>query len=138
MDISASSEVEVASYMYDNRLVHSMLLKRLRGRAPFSLNVYIDAERLNLSTPYFQRGRLQDLRKAGATVYVCKGRRNNGAYHCKGCVIDRRYLYSGGANFTEKSTCNEEFVYRMVGPVVKQVLERLAAHRQAHKLWDGC
>ena len=137
MDIDASSEVEVASYMYDNRRVHQMLLKRLRGRSSFSLNVYIDAETLESSTPYFQRSRLKDLKKAGANIYVCKGKKNRGSYHCKGCVVDRRYLYTGGANFTEQSTCNEEFCFKVVGPAVKQVLERLVVHRQTHKLWDG-
>ena len=138
MDINGSSEVELASYMYDNRPVHNMLLKRLRGRSGFSLNVYIDAETLKLGTPYFQKGRLKDLRTAGANVYVCRGKKNLGAYHCKGCVIDRRYLYTGGANFTEKSLCNEEWCYKVVGcPAVKQVLERLALDRQRHKLWDG-
>jgi hypothetical protein len=51
--------------------------------------------------------------------------------------VDRRFLYSGNANFTDKSEVNKEFCFRMVGPVVRQVLERLALHRQRHTLWDG-
>jgi hypothetical protein len=51
--------------------------------------------------------------------------------------LNRRLLYSGNANLTDKSEVNEEFCFRMVGPVVRQVLETLALHRQRHTLWDG-
>jgi len=37
-------------------------------------------------------------------------------------------------SFTEQGTCNEEFCFKFVGPAVKQVLERLVARRQTHKL----
>ena len=42
----------------------------------------------------------------------------------------RAILHSGNANITYKSIANEEFVYRMTGPVVLQVLGKLALHRQ--------
>ena len=32
---------------------------------------------------------------------------------------------------------NEEFCFKVVGPAVKQVLERLVVHHQTHKLWDA-
>jgi hypothetical protein len=43
-DIHAAREVELASYVYDNLDVHKELVKKLRSREPFKLNVYIDRE----------------------------------------------------------------------------------------------
>ena len=41
-------------------------------------------------------------------------------------------------NVTYKSeAANEEFCFRVTGPAVRQVLERLAGHRLKGKLWDG-
>ena len=48
-----------------------------------------------------------------------------------------RFLYTGGANVTEKSVANEEFCYKLGGPVVLQVLQRLAEHRRVGRLWNG-
>ena len=131
-DIEAASEVELSSYMYDNPDLHKVLLERLQGKArrPFSLSMYIDAEQFKGRTPKAQKSRVTQLRGAGAKVYVCKGKRGLGAYHCKALVVDRRYLYTGSMNFTTKSVDNEELPFRMTGPVVLQVLARLAVHRQ--------
>ena len=52
-------------------------------------------------------------------------------------MVDRRFLYSGGANITDKSNINEEYCYRMTGPVVHQVPERLAAQRLKGKVFKG-
>ena len=46
-------------------------------------------------------------------------------------------MYTGNANYTYKSSANEELVFRMTGPVVLQVLGKLALHWQKGKLWDG-
>jgi phosphatidylserine/phosphatidylglycerophosphate/cardiolipin synthase-like enzyme len=136
-DVKHADEVELASYMYDNTAVQELFLKRLRGRTAFALNVYVDAEQFSAGVPRLQKTRLKELRSAGAQVYICKGWGRQGAYHCKAAVVDRRFGYSGGANFTDKSMVNEEICFKMAGPVVRQLLERLAQHRQRFKLWNG-
>ena len=73
-NVDNASEVELASYLYDNATVQKVLLKRLRGRTAFSLNVYVDGEQLNAGVCTRGKGRLRDLRTAGALVYICRGR----------------------------------------------------------------
>ena len=68
---------------------------------------------------------------------MCSGKCRLGAFHCKGVVIDRRYLYTGTMNFTSKAEDNEEWAFRHTGPVVRQVLEKLAHHRLKAELWNG-
>ena len=135
--VKGAAEVELASYLYDNTAVQDALLKRLRSRAAFSLNVYVDSEKFVVGAPFLQKSRLRALRSAGASVYLCKGRAGQGSFHCKGAVADRRFLFSGNANCTRQSLDNEEYCYKMAGPVVRQVLERMALHRQTGTLWNG-
>ena len=122
---------------YDNPALQKVLLKRLTGRAPFSLRLYLDAEMFAGRVPHFQRPRVRELFEAGAKVLLCRGLKNQGDFHCKGIVVDRRFLYTGSANATHKSHCNEEFCFRITGPTVSQVLERLSTHLQKGKLWNG-
>ena len=51
--------------------------------------------------------------------------------------MDRRFLYTSSADVTDKSLTNEEFCYKLGGPVVLQVLRRLAEHRRLGSLWNG-
>ena len=51
--------------------------------------------------------------------------------------VDRRYLYTGSANFTGQSVKNEELCFRMTGPVVAKVLEKLAVWRTKGEAWTG-
>ena len=60
---------------------------------------------------------------------ICKGNGPLGAYHCKAAIINKRVLYTGNSNFTYKSHCNEDFVFKMKGQVVHEVLDRLSGHR---------
>ena len=101
------------------------------------LNVYVDSEKFVAGGPFLQKARLRELHSAGALVYLCKGRARQGSFHCKGAVADPLCLYSGSANYTRQSEDNEEFCYKMTGPVVRQVLERMAGHRQTGTLWNG-
>ena len=80
---------------------------------------------------------MRELHLAGAQVYICRGSGRLGAFHAKGIVIDRRFLYNGSANITDKSECNEEFCFKLSGKVVLQVLERLAVSRHQGTLWKG-
>ena len=140
-DIEQASEVEAATYQYDNTQLYTCLLKRLQGRRPFKLNIYVDREQLKncvkTRIPRQMRSRLATLRTNGASVYVCRGRGKLGSYHPKGLVIDRRYLYYGSPNLTDKSLDNDEWPFRSTGEVVGQVLSRLSDNRQKHPLWDG-
>ena len=54
-----------------------------------------------------------------------------------GAVVDRRFLLSGGANITRQSEGNDEYCYKMAGPVLRQVLERMSGQRQNGALWQG-
>lgn len=42
-DVESATEVELASYMYDNPSVQAVLERRLKGRRPFHPNVFVDA-----------------------------------------------------------------------------------------------
>lgn len=133
--LASASEVQLASYMYDNATVQSLLFKRLQGRSDFQLDVYIDSEIFAGSNPRCQKPRLRALRSAGARIHICKGGGPQGSFHAKAVVIDRRYLYTGSANLTQKSHNNEELCFKVTGPAVLQVLARLAEQRQKGKLW---
>ena len=136
-DLATASEVEMATYQYDCPSLQKVLLKRLKGRSPFSLKVYLDAEMFGAATPRYQKSRVKELWQAGAQVFLCKGPGPQGSFHAKAVVVDRRYLYTGSPNFTYKSHNNEELCWRMTGPVVGQVLQKLVLHSQKRKPWDG-
>jgi hypothetical protein len=140
-DIDRAAKVEVASYVYDNPSVQAALVKRLmqKKRRPFELTVYVDAELHREGSTKMQKSRLRLLMEKGACIWLCRGRRGLGVYHCKGLVVDRRALYFGSANFTTKSGDNGEWCFRATGPVVGQVLQRLAQDRAnpKHYEWDG-
>ena len=138
-DIASASEVELASYQYDNPSLQKILLKRLKGKKTrgFSLRLYLDTQMFGDVRKKYQRPRVRELRDAGAEVYLCKGPKRAGSFHCKAIVVDRRYLYCGSANATYKSHSNEEYCFRITGPPVVQVLNKLAAQRQQRKPWDG-
>jgi phosphatidylserine/phosphatidylglycerophosphate/cardiolipin synthase-like enzyme len=131
----------VASFVFDHAAVHSVLLQRLRRKSPqpFVLDVHVDAAMLRTQVSRLQKSRLKSLHSAGANVWLCTGQRGLGTYHVKGVVVDRRYLYAGSSNITAKSIDNQEWCFRMTGPVVDQVLSRLALDRsnRRHELWDG-
>jgi len=123
--------------MYDDEAVQSVLLKRLQGRPSFKVNVCIDAEKFAGQVPRFQRPRLKALHDAGAQIFICKGLVPQGAFHGKAVVIDEGVLYSGSANLTQKSHRNEEFCFRMGGPVAQRMLERIARAQRRGRIWDG-
>ena len=114
-----------------------MLLRRLRGRLAFTLKVYLDAEMFEGGLPRYQKPRVRELWQAGAQVFLCRGPGPQGAFHVKAVVVDRRYLYCGSPNFTYKSHSNDELCWRMTGPPVGQVLQKLLVPSQKRKLWDG-
>jgi hypothetical protein len=58
-----------------------------------------------------------------------------GSYHVKELVVDRRWLFTGSANFTTKSRCNIERSYKMTGVVVSQALHDISEEKKKGKLW---
>ena len=121
--VAEASEVELASYQYDNPSLQKVLVKRLKGRLPFSLKVYLDAEVFQGGIPRYQEPRVRELWQAGAQVFLCKGPGPKGSFHCKAVVVDRRYLYCGSPNFSYKSQNNAELCWWIAGPAVGQVLQ---------------
>ena len=83
------------------------------------------------------RPRLTELFRAGADVYLCSGSPPFGIFHVKAVCLDRRVLYTGSANITEKMSSNIELHLRMVGPTVLAVLGGLEDARGAGTLWSG-
>ena len=138
-DVTSAKQVVLSTYMYDDMHLHSLLLQRLGGRRrkPFDITIMIDRKALTAKTPVQQRSRLKALHDAGAHVYFCKGDGNLGAYHRKAVICDRRYMVSGGSNFTGKSHNNKELGYRLTGPEVADVLKLLEEDRAAGTFWDG-
>ena len=76
-------------------------------------------------------------RRFGLDSFLCAGKKPQGSFHWKVAVVDRRYLYSSRSNFTYASPGNEELCFRISGPMVGQVLERLSSQRLQRKPWDG-
>ena len=137
-DIAAVKGVLLSSLVYDNPDVQKLLVMKLkeRHRKPFALTVLIDAASFNGSLPARQQGRIRSLRANGASVFLCRGDRLGYPFHKKAVVIDRRYLYSGGANVTYASERgNGELVFRMMGPVVLETMATLAIDQARGREW---
>ena len=118
LEVGEASEIELATYMFDDEVLFELLEQRLRGRR-ISMTMYIDTETFAGQVPKLQRSRVSKLQEAGAIVFLCKTGKS-GSYHSKALVLDRRVLYTASANFTGKSKRNRETVFRMIGPVVDQ------------------
>ena len=123
--IRDACEVGVGSYQYDHEGLTDVLECRLRGRSAFECVVLLDREMHSLRTPYHQRPRLERLRRAGATIVLCRGTPSTGAFHAKAVVTDRRTAFIGSANTTTKSLRNGELCFRLRGPPVMDVLQFL-------------
>jgi hypothetical protein len=72
-DVATASEVELASYQYDNPSLQKVLLKLLKGRPAFTLKVYLGAEMSEGAVPRYQKARVKELWQAGAQVFLCRG-----------------------------------------------------------------
>ena len=127
--IRGASEVVVGSYQYDHEGLTNVIESCLRGRSAFECVVLLDREMHRLGTPYHQRPRLERLRRAGATIVLCRGTPSTGAFHAKAVVTDRRTAFIGSANTTTKSLRNGELCFRLRGPPVMDVLQFLQQER---------
>ena len=72
-DIRAGAEVVVASLAYDHAALTDTLLRRLGGQSQFHATVLVDRETLEERACARMRPRLESLRRAGASIYLCRG-----------------------------------------------------------------
>ena len=123
--------------MLDEPNLCTLLLTRLTDETrSFSLRLYLDRVQFHKGTCYFQLARVTRLQKEGAQVYLCDGVGRSGSWHKKAAVFDRRWLLTGGANFTLAARHNnEELVYKLAGPGVERVLEAFQNARARFALW---
>ena len=133
-DLATASEVEMATFCYDEPELQKVLLRRLKDRTDFKLTVFIDAEMYGGTVPKCQGTRVRELLSAGASVFLCKGRGGRGgSFHIKAIVIDRRRVFAGSCNFTARSRRNEELCHRATGRGVAHVLGKLMVHKRVGK-----
>ncbi len=137
-EIRDAAEVALASYIVDHEALCELLLRRLEGRDDFALAVLVDNETFLQRTAFYQRPRLERLRRAGAEIRLCRGPvQPYGSFHMKAIVLDRRVAFTGSANATQKSLQNTEVTMRLVGPPVAAILAEIQAARVRGALWDG-
>ena len=122
-DVGRASEVSLTTLVYDHPELTNVFLDRLRGGA-FELVLVVDRESFEAQPPVSreQAARLRALRRAGAEVVLCRGFGRLGRLHSKALVCDRRVAYCGSANFTAKSSANDELCLCLRGPPVADVL----------------
>ena len=135
--VSAASEVLAGSFLFDHGGLTDTLLRRLRGHPPVSVTLLVDAEGLQQGTSRHQRSRLRALRDAGAAVYLCRGQGRRGRLHFKALVVDRRKVYTGSSNLTDKSVENDELHLQLVGEPVLSIIAQLLRAQSRGTLWNG-
>ena len=86
----ASSEILVASYIFDHPALTRALVQKLSGRDAFAVVVLVDKEQFDTRACYHQRPRLAELHAAGAAVYLCRGNPPLGSFHTKTVRTSRR------------------------------------------------
>ena len=112
--------------MFDEPQLFTLLLQRFSSNSTFKLALYVDEKTYKEKTAKYQQKRLTDLKKAGAQVFLCHGRTPQGVWHKKAAIIDRRYKFAGGLNFTFAARAhNEESLLFLVGPGVSKTLASL-------------
>ena len=122
--------------MYDEPGLHALLLKRLAEKTnTLKLRVYLDKENLEKGNTKRQRGYVKELVKLNAEVYACSGKTKGGCWHCKGVVVDKRWLLTGSANLTWAArNANSEWCFKLAGAKVESVLQTLQDARSTFSL----
>ena len=136
-DVGRASEVSLTTLVFDHPELTNVFLHRLRGGA-FELVLVVDKESFETQPPVSreQTPRLRALRRAGAEVVLCRGFGRLGRLHAKALVCDRRVAYCGSANFTAKSSANEELCLCLRGPPVADVLALNTRARLRGERWE--
>jgi phosphatidylserine/phosphatidylglycerophosphate/cardiolipin synthase-like enzyme len=127
----------MGSMFFDRRDITDVVLRRLADSSFFEAVVLVDKETFESKQCYGMRPRLDSMRRAGAEIVLCRGPGRLGRFHAKAAVMDRRYCYTGGANFTMKSDQNCELLLRMVGPAVADIILLLETAKAASRTCDG-
>ena len=68
-----AQEVGLASYMFDDLGLFTVLLNRIIDGSRFALNLHLDSETFHGPVPHNQHSRVSRLQRKGANVYLCKG-----------------------------------------------------------------
>ena len=121
--------VVIASYVYDHPRLTQTLLRRLGDSSRFELVLLVDKEMFEQRSAYYERPRLDSLRRAGAVIELCRGSGRHGSFHKKVLVADRRTAFLGSTNFTLKSEDNDELLLLLRGPPVQDILRDLEQRR---------
>ncbi len=119
--IKSAWEVLLGTYMLDEPSLQILFLMRLAGQYEFSLDVFVEKEMFDVRSARFQRPRLEALRRAGARIWLCDGARGLGPMHMKALCVDRRLVFIGSGNFTNKSHDNPELRMHVKGPAATKI-----------------
>jgi phosphatidylserine/phosphatidylglycerophosphate/cardiolipin synthase-like enzyme len=139
-EVNAASYVMLAALMFDEDSLQNLFLRRLHDRYQFALDVLVDEEAYDARTARSQRPHLLALRRAGARVFLCsgspppRGRGFSGSFHMKVLAIDQKVVYTGSANFTNKSHRNTELHLRIMGPPVAPIVRMAESARSIGRL----
>ena len=128
-EVAEASHVLISVYLYDANDLHSILVRRLRGRSPFALQMLVDKEGYDERTAPRQQPKLLELQTVGAEIFLARGCGRLGRLHSKAVVVNHRVAFVGSANLTEKSKQNHELVCKLRGPPVRKVLDAISAFR---------
>ena len=133
-DLANARELEIASYCMDE----DRLFRTVEGLLPgCKVNLHVDKEMFGDAKKKRQKPNVRKVHKTGAKVNVLRGKRHWGSFRCKALIINRRIMYFGGSNFTEKSHENHETTFRATGQCVADVLADVPVWRAAAVEWDG-
>lgn len=122
-EVPKASEMVLCTYAYDDAALHRALLGKVSS-GDLKLKVVVDRRYLNSSgAPYYSKGRLDALAKAGAEVRAGGAAASN--MHYKIAVLSGPQSYSacyhGGSNATQASRQSWECTVRYQQPeVVKE------------------
>ena len=125
--VREASCVVIASYSYDHPRLTQTLLQRFGDSSRFELVLLVDKEMFLQRSAYYERPRLESLRRAGAATELCRGSGRLGSFHKK--VLVARTAFLGSANLTLKTEDNDELLLVMRGPPVQDILRDLEQRR---------
>jgi hypothetical protein len=129
-EVRTAAKVDIASFLFDDPEFTRVLVQRLKGRMPFSCQVFVDKAAFNSRTSRHQSPRLHELKQHGAIVKLCSGydasnlfgaSAHKGIMHFKAIIIDQSIGWSGGSNVTKSARANRELMYRFQGHPVADI-----------------
>ena len=125
-EIQKSKRILLASYVFNNTIVHNKLISRLQDRTSFEAVIAVDQAAYHGNICPGEKTRLSELKAAGATIHLVPGIRGNGIFHWKCLVLDSRIVYTGSANYTNGCLHSWEMVLRLMGPPLIPIRDGLS------------